>query len=70
MSDITDVDPRNPASRNSPIAGPVDAEATVVMQTAARSCFWNGQAYPEGARVRAEGVIYECNLGNWVRREE
>ena len=67
MSDKVTVNPRDPATKNSPIAGPVQEEATVMMNAAAKVCHWNGQEFAEGQYVESEGVTYECSMGQWVK---
>lgn len=67
MSDIVAVEPMRSGEQNSPVVEQVDAESTVVMEVADRVCFWNGVQYAEGARVDADGALYECSLGKWVR---
>ena len=67
MSDKISVGPRDNSQKNSPIAGPVEEEATVMMNTAAKVCHWNGQEFPEGQLIESEGVTYECSLGQWVK---
>jgi hypothetical protein len=52
---------------NSPVAGPVDQEATVMLNTAKNTCMWNGQSYLEGANVNDGIRIFECNYGQWVK---
>jgi len=68
MSDKTVVDPRNSAMKNSPVAGPVSDEATVIIKKASTTCHWNDQPFPEGALVECDGVTYECNYGQWVEK--
>ena len=66
---VTQVQPRDPALDNSPIAGPIEEESTVRLDQAAKGCVWNGQAFGPGERIEAEGVCYECSLGTWVTIE-
>ena len=65
MADPINVEPMDSSKENSPIAGPVDDQATVIMNKAADVCVWNGQSYPDGTTVSAQGVNYECSLGQW-----
>ena len=68
MAEKTQVAPRNPNQKNSPLAGPIETESTVVLKTATSGCVWNGRSFAEGDRVESEGVVYECSLGQWVKR--
>ena len=68
MTDVTPVPPMDSNTENSPIAGPVDEEATVMLNTAATTCLWNGQSYPEGTQVNDGACTYECNYGQWVKQ--
>ena len=70
MSDKVSVGPQDKSQKNSTIAGPVEEEATVMMNTASKVCFWNGQEFPEGQLVESEGVTYECSLGQWVKSSD
>lgn len=67
MADKTPVAPRDPGKKNSPLAGPTEDESTVILDTAATTCTWNGQEFPEGALVESEGQTYECTFGRWVK---
>ena len=66
MADRVKVEAMDKSKKNSPMAGPVDQEATVMMDTAADVCHWNGVKFEEGQVVVAEGVAYECSFGRWV----
>lgn len=66
MAAITPVGPRDPAAENSPIAAPASDESTVVLDTAAKVCVWNGRDFADGAQVCSEGTVYECSYGKWV----
>ena len=70
MSEITRVEPMDPNKENSPIAGPVSDESTVMLNTAKKTCLWNGQEFQEGDMICDAGASYECNVGNWVKRDE
>jgi hypothetical protein len=58
------------SKQNSPVAGPVDEEATVMLNTAADTCYWNGQSFKEGDLVDSQGQVFECSLGNWVKHND
>ena len=66
MSDKISVGPRDESQKNSSVAGPVEHEETVKLDTAAIFCLWNGQEFPEGQLIESQGVTYECSLGKWV----
>ena len=68
MTNKIAVAPMDSAQKNSPIAGPVSDEATVVMNTASNICVWNGQEFPDGTVVESEGSEYECSFGQWTKR--
>lgn len=70
MSKTTPVEPMDPSKKNSPIAGPVEDEATVMLDTTKRVCHWNGQEYAEGSVVCDNGTAYECDCGQWVKQSE
>jgi len=69
MADVTRVEPMDPDKKNSPIAGPVEDESTVMLDKAATQCFWNDQVFEEGALVEDAGSRYECSLGQWIKSE-
>lgn len=68
MADKTRVAPLDPGKKNSPISGPIETESTVELNIAKSGCHWNGQSFAEGDRVESEGVVYECNCGQWARQ--
>lgn len=68
MAGKTNVAPRDASQKNSPLSGPIESEATVVLKTAESGCVWNGQSFVEGDQVDADGVVYECNYGQWVKK--
>jgi hypothetical protein len=65
MAEKTTVAPMDPGKHNSPVAGPMEGESTVMLDAAATKCFWNGQEFPDGAQVECEGKTYECTYGRW-----
>jgi len=66
MVNPTPVQPMDSSKENSPVAGPIEDETTVVLSTAKRTCVWNGETYVEGAYVNDGSRTYECHLGQWV----
>lgn len=64
------VEPMDKSKKNSAIAGPIEEESTVMMDTSSKSCHWNGQEFDEGTIVCDNGTAYECSLGQWVKRKE
>lgn len=69
MSEKVSVDPMDASKSNSPLAGPVSDEATVMLDNAASKCEWNGQEFDEGQLVECQGEVYACNYGQWVKQE-
>ena len=67
MADVTPVQPRDSTKENSPVAGPVDEEATVMLNTAKDTCQWNGETFKEGVQVNDGTHTYECSFGQWVK---
>lgn len=68
MSDETQVQSMDPNQQNSTVSGPVDEEATVMLDMAQKTCIWNGQSFSEGAIVNDGSAAYECNYGQWVKK--
>lgn len=69
MADVKSVQQMDPSKENSPLAGPVDEEATVMLNTAKNTCVWNGETYNEGDRVNDGTSTYECSYGQWVKTD-
>jgi hypothetical protein len=67
MADKIPVQAMDPAKNNSPLAGPVEDEATVILNSASSVCYWNDREFSEGEVIDAEGVSYECSFGQWVK---
>jgi len=67
MADKTTVTAMDPALQNSPISDPDEDESTVMLDSAANQCMWNGQTFAEGAMVECGGVVFECNYGRWAK---
>jgi hypothetical protein len=70
MSGKTPVEPMDPSKKNSPVTGPIEEESTVMLDGSQNSCYWNGQEYPEGTVLCAEGTVFECSFGKWVKQKE
>jgi len=66
MSDSTSVSPMDPNKKNSPVANPMDEQATVMLSHAKTTCSWNAQEFTDGQLVECEGKRYECSYGQWV----
>ena len=69
MPDPVSVSSMDSSKPNSPIAGPVSDEATVMLDKASNKCVWNGQEFQEGDLVSDGGTIYECTYGQWVKHD-
>jgi hypothetical protein len=69
MADKTTVAPIDSALKNSPQMDPANEEATVVLDSAAKQCIWNGQAFDDGAVVECGNDNYECSYGRWVKSD-
>ena len=67
MPEKVTVEPMDHSKKNSPIARPVEDQSTVLMSTASRTCFWNGEEFSESDQIECKGKTYECNLGHWVQ---
>jgi len=61
------VGPVDPTKKNSPIAkgSPPEAQAKGPAAPSGSVCYWNGQAYSEGATVCGSGMKYRCTSGVW-----
>lgn len=53
--------------KNSPISRPSSDEATVLLEKAEKTCFWNGQEFTDGQQVDCQGEVFECTYGQWVK---
>lgn len=69
MSEKVTVQAMDPSKRNSPVAGPIESESTVMMDEADKVCYWNDQEYDEGQIIDCDGVAYECSFGQWIRQK-
>jgi len=69
MADKVSVQTMDPSKQNSPIAGPIEEESTVMLDQAAKVCYWNDQEFKEGQIVECDGDTYECTFGQWVKQE-
>ena len=61
----TAVDPRNESLQNSEVVDH-EEDATIIADENAR-CHWNGVEFPDGDSICAEGKVYECHLGKWMK---
>ena len=68
MSEKISVEAMDHSKKNSPVAGPIEEESTVMLDQASEVCFWNDQEFKEGQMVESEGSEYECNFGQWIRQ--
>jgi hypothetical protein len=68
MSEKVSVEAMDHSKKNSPVAGPIEEESTVMLDQASKVCYWNDQEYPEGQVVESEGAVYECNFGQWIKQ--
>ena len=69
MSDKISVEAMDPSKKNSPVAGPIEEESTVMLDKASKVCYWNDQEFKEGQVVESDGAEYECNFGQWIKQE-
>ncbi|MCH9670008.1 MAG: hypothetical protein K0U93_01025 [Gammaproteobacteria bacterium] len=67
MSEPTNVQAMDKTKKNSTIVGPVEEEATVMMDLANPVCFWNGAQFDDGTTVSDGESVYECSVGKWVK---
>lgn len=61
----TAVDARNESLPNSDIADH-EEDTTVIADQSVR-CQWNGVEFTDGDSVCAEGTVYECSFGKWMK---
>lgn len=69
MSDKISVEAMDPSKKNSPVAGPIEEESTVMLDKASKVCYWNDQEFKEGQVVESDGAEYECNFGQWIKQD-
>ncbi|MEM7251167.1 MAG: hypothetical protein AAF493_07085 [Pseudomonadota bacterium] len=67
MSDTTQVPTMDQSQKNSPIAGPVEEEATVMLDLSNPVCYWNGTEFGDGSAVSDGEGTYVCSVGKWVK---
>ena len=65
--DIKQVEPMDSVKNNSEVLESTKKASTVMMGEGSTSCFWNDEEYQDGARVCANGVAYECQMGKWLK---
>ena len=67
MSEKISVEAMDHSKKNSPVAGPIEEESTVMLDQASKVCYWNDQEFTEGQVVECEGGSYECTFGQWIK---
>ena len=67
MSENISVEVMDHSKKNSPVAGPIEEESTVMLDQASKVCHWNDQEFKEGQVVETEGNEYECTFGQWIK---
>ncbi len=67
MSEKTSVKSMDHSKKNSPVAGPIEEESTVMLDQANKVCYWNDQKFSEGQLVESDGTVYECTFGQWIK---
>ncbi len=68
MSEKIRVEAMDRSKNNSPVAGPIEEESTVMLDQASKVCYWNDQEFKEGQFVESEGSEYECTFGQWIKQ--
>jgi len=68
MSEKISVEAMDHGKKNSPVAGPIEEESTVMLDQASKVCYWNDQEFNEGQFVESEGAEYECTFGQWIKQ--
>lgn len=68
MSEKVSVEAMDRSKKNSPVAGPIEEESTVMLDQASKVCYWNDQEFNEGQFVESEGSEYECTFGQWIKQ--
>ena len=63
MGERTTVDARDESLPNSEIA---DDDVTVIADQDEK-CLWNGAEFSDGDSVCADGELYECSYGKWMK---
>ncbi|MEE8285312.1 MAG: hypothetical protein V3R72_01300 [Gammaproteobacteria bacterium] len=67
MSEKVSVEAMDHGKKNSPVAGPIEEESTVMLDQVSKVCYWNDQEFNEGQFVECEGSEYECTFGQWIK---
>ncbi len=59
---------QDPELKNSPIAEEMDEESRFLREEVPEQsvCFFNGEAYDDGAFVRSGEAVLRCDKGIWV----
>ncbi|MDX1432393.1 MAG: hypothetical protein R3286_08065 [Gammaproteobacteria bacterium] len=68
MADKVTVEAMDKSKQNSPVAGPIEEESTVMLDKASKVCYWNDQEFHEGQIVECGGETFECTFGQWVKQ--
>jgi hypothetical protein len=68
MSEKISVETMDQSKKNSPVAGPIEEESTVMLDQASKVCYWNDQEFIEGQFVENAGANYECTFGQWIKQ--
>ncbi len=68
MSEKVSVEAMDHSKKNSPVAGPIEEESTVMLDQASKVCYWNDQEFNEGQFIESEGGEYECTFGQWIKQ--
>jgi hypothetical protein len=64
---ITSVGPIDKTRINSLI---VDDQKLSIIDLHDSDCYFNGQKYPNGSLISAQGEIYQCSYGTWINQHK
>lgn len=67
QQDIPELEPMDPAQKNSPVVPGPDPEPTEPEQKLNDPCLWNGAQYSHCGTVSSGGYKYHCNNGRWIQ---
>lgn len=64
----TDLGAQDPELKNSPVAWEMDEDTESLREEIAGDalCYFNGQAYSDGALIRSGSTVLRCERGIWV----
>jgi hypothetical protein len=68
--DVIDVDPMDSGLKNSKVIHSLDEAGTVKFDSEGGQCHWNDAGFPDGTRICDAGVLYECQVGHWLKKKE